>query len=118
MTEDGANSVAKHQTNGKETKINAEPSENDPCMGEGNKEENSFVKKQKQLLREKTGLSEKGLHIAAGVVLLTFILFLIVIVLSAAWPKVHHHQEYPVCESTECLRASAQVSKRFCLSLS
>lgn len=108
MSEDGVNSV-KHPSNGTDAKI-SDPMENEPCLTGNMKVKESFLRSKEKLLCEKTGLSKKGLYVAAIVLLILFILFLIVIVLAAVWPRIPHYYEYPVCDTPACLRAAAQVS--------
>ncbi|GLV32218.1 gone early [Carabus blaptoides fortunei] len=60
-------------------------------------------------LREKSGLSRKGLLIAGAVLLVLLLLLITVIALGAAWPRTPHHRQFPVCEDTACLRAAAQI---------
>lgn len=87
-------------------------SEEDPCIQEVDKKclKRNFRERTEEKLREKSGLSQRGLHVAAGVLLLLFVLLIVVIALAAAWPHSPHHRQYPVCEDAACLRASAQVN--------
>nr|CAI5857033.1 unnamed protein product [Callosobruchus analis] len=105
MAENGNNDP---KTNGMSPKPNREPSESDPCMDEAKtKDEVDFFHRYRDQISEKTGLSRKGVYVAGGVALLTFLLLLIVIVLAACWPRIPHL--FPVCEKAECLRAAAQI---------
>lgn len=101
--------------NGGENPKPTSASEEDPCIQEADEKHSrhNFRERTEKKLREKSGLSEKGLRIAAGVLLLLFILLITVIALGAAWPRTPHHRQFPVCQEAACLRASAQVNALF-----
>lgn len=99
------------KTNGTEVKQNTEPSELDPCMedSKNNRDPNIFYRYRDDLSK-KSGLSHKGVYIVSGIVILTILLVIVVIALSASWPRIPHRYQFPICQEAECLRASAQVS--------
>lgn len=101
--------------NGAETGKSVASGEEDPCIEESKDTKLSFRDQTEKKLREKSGLSRKGLLIAAAVLFVLLLLFIIVIALGAAWPRIPHHNQFPVCENSACLRASAQVSFLFYL---
>lgn len=98
--------------NGGENPKPTSASEEDPCIQEDDKKclKRNFRERTEQKLRDKSGLSQRGLRIAAGVLLLLFILLIVVIALAAAWPRTPHYRQFPVCEDPACLRSSAQVN--------
>lgn len=98
------------KTNGTETRNSLEASELEPCMEDSkdNRKPNIFHRYRAQAC-EKSGLSHKGLHIVGGIVIFAFLLFVVVIALAAAWPRIPHRYQFPVCEDAECLEAAAQV---------
>lgn len=85
--------------------------EEDPCIQETNQKSHgkNFRQRTEQKLRDKSGLSEMGLRIAAAVVIVLILLLITVIALGAAWPRTPHHLQYPVCQEAACLEAAAQV---------
>lgn len=97
--------------NGGETPKPASSGEEDPCIQEADKKthKRNFRERTEQKLREKSGLSQNGVRIAALVLLFLLILLITVIALGATWPRTPHHLQYPVCEEAACLEASAQV---------
>ncbi|XP_018570152.1 protein gone early [Anoplophora glabripennis] len=98
-------------TNGTETK-NLEASELDPCM-EDTKDgrKSDFFHRYRDRACEKSGLSHKGLYIVGGIVILAALLFIVVIALAAAWPRIPHRYQFPVCRDAECLEAAAQIQE-------
>lgn len=98
--------------NGAENAKSSAASEEDPCIQESksNDLKLGFRDRTEQKLREKSGLSRKGLIIAGAVLLVLLLLLITVIALGAAWPRTPHHRQFPVCEDTACLRAAAQVT--------
>lgn len=97
--------------NGGENPKPASSGEEDPCIQEIDKKSHkrNFRERTEEKLRERSGLSQRGLHIAGLVLLLLLILLITVIALGAAWPRTPHHRQYPVCEEAACLQAAAQV---------
>lgn len=107
MVDEETNSV-KEQKNGTELKTN-DPSECDPCI-ETKRGEKRVLDDTERYLRDKTGLSRRGIYIAGALLLVLLLLFVTVIALAASWPRTPHHLQFPVCKDSACLRASAQVS--------
>lgn len=97
------------KSNGTDVPPNEEPLESDPCM-EGQDGKKTPFRRYRDEISARTGLSHKGVYIVAGIVILAFLLFIIVISLAAAWPRIPHKYQFPVCKEAECLRAAAQVS--------
>lgn len=84
--------------------------ENDPCLKtSARKDRRKFYERTEEKLREKSGLTRRGLIIAGVVLFILFILFIIVIVLGICWPRTPHERQFPICEDAACLRAVAQV---------
>lgn len=101
----------KDQPNGTENPT--EPSEHQPCIENGQQSEKKHDKAQWEIIADrlckKSGLSRKGLYIALSVLVFLLVLLITVIVLAVCWPLTPHHQQFPVCDNSSCLRASAQV---------
>lgn len=99
------------QNNGKSAVVSPEPLESDPCMSDSkNKQNVNIFEKYREKIREESGLSLKGVYIVGGIIILAFLLLVIVIALSCAWPRLPHEYQYPICTKPECLLTSAQVS--------
>lgn len=58
---------------------------------------------------EKTGLSRVGLLVVGGLLILLFILFLTVVIMSIMWPNIPHSMMFPICRTPPCLLASSEV---------
>lgn len=99
------------KTNGTETR-NLEASELDPCMEDTKDSRKSdFFHRYRDRACEKSGLSHKGLYIVGGIVILAVSLLIVVVALAAAWPRIPHRYQFPVCEDAECLEAAAQIQE-------
>lgn len=84
--------------------------ENDPCLKPSHKSNGKFYERTELKLREKSGLSRRGLIISGIVLLVLLFLFITVIVLVICWPRTPHERQFPICEDAACLRAVSQVS--------
>lgn len=85
-----------------------------PCLQESNGKNGPrrrrFVADTEAALREKTGLSPKGLRVAGALLLVLVLLFVAVFSMAVLWPRLPHHLRFDVCRNSACLRAAAQVS--------
>lgn len=68
-----------------------------------------MVRDMEDLVRDKSGLSRRGVYYLLGLIVLLFVLVLVVVTLAACWPRISHEHEFPVCGDGACLRASAQI---------
>jgi hypothetical protein len=74
-----------------------------------------FVRGLEEQLRQKTGLSRRGLVVAGVVILLLVVALIVIIALASTWPRTPHSHLFPVCTRAACLQASAEVSTRLCI---
>lgn len=88
--------------------------ESDPCMHgrKGAKRARRWQDAERKLM-DKTGMPKRALYAAGALLLVSLLLVVVVITLSATWPRVPHHLQFPVCKEPSCLRVAAQVC--FCL---
>nr|CAD7455234.1 unnamed protein product [Timema tahoe] len=105
-------STSKDEADNKQTLIGSNDS-----IG-GKKKRNSYDRTRPKLasriesrMRERTGLSRLGLIVAALLVFLLFIFLIVIIVLASTWPRKTHVELSPICRTSPCLMASAQVLK-------
>lgn len=61
-------------------------------------------------LKEKTGLSNVGLAIAAIIMILFVICAIALLIALLTWPTVPHEFSFPSCRRSACLRSSSEVS--------
>nr|CAD7395031.1 unnamed protein product [Timema cristinae] len=107
-------STSKDEADNKQTLIGSNDS-----IG-GKKKRNSYdhtrpklVSRIESRMRERTGLSRLGLIVAALLVFLLFVFLIVIIVLASTWPRKTHVELSPICRTSPCLMASAQLQSRF-----
>lgn len=116
MTEEDSKNM-KDAKNGVDFASSDAAAECDPCIDTKRQEDtlwNSAVRK----VRDRTGLTRWGVYLVGGLLIVLVVLFITVVALGASWPHTPHHQLFPICKDSACLRASAQVSTTFFVHLS
>lgn len=108
MAEEELNKM-KDCKNGGDFQQNEAAAECEPCI-ETKDKQNKMWNNAERVLRDKTGLTRWGIYFVGGLLITILLLLIIVIALGASWPRTPHHQLFPICKSSSCLRASAQVS--------
>ncbi|KAL1516794.1 hypothetical protein ABEB36_000651 [Hypothenemus hampei] len=112
------NGATKNGTNMDTIKSELESSEIDPCIESKPKVSMRFHEKVLADLQERTQLNRHQIIIGLAVVSLAVALLIVVIGLSIAWPRLPHMLGYPLCKTSQCLRAASQLQDNINASIS
>ncbi|XP_050300559.1 protein gone early [Anthonomus grandis grandis] len=108
----------------KARKDSFDSTEADPCLDHDERKSQKkgrnlpFLEKCLSDIQEKTGLSRQWTLIVLGLVAIVVILFIVVLGLAIGWPTTPHMFKYPICRSTGCLQAAAQIQENLDSSVS